>query len=150
NFYYLIYKKNKSKYLFENNKIAQLTHHVLFPTLLYSAFIFFGFINNRLSLVLIISFIFFVVFLILMQNIYSYYKNEFTLNQSTSYIYDFISIVTLFLHVQVILKFVGRDLINKKEGIALFTILMILLILLMNLRHKMSKSLTAKIGRAHV
>ncbi len=143
NYYNVIHKKHlKTKYEFENFKIAQYAHHIFLPSITFLGFVLFGFINNQISLLIIVALLYFGIFIVLFQNIHSYYKHEFTLNKATGYIYDFISIVTLFLYIDVILNLKQSLTLNWQISLFIFSFIISVLIILMNLRHKMSKKLT--------
>jgi hypothetical protein len=143
NFYHIYHRKNaKVVYDFETHKLIQFSHHLLLPTIIYWGFIAFIYYNSQPAFYLMQIILAFFTFVILFENLNSFYKHSFSLNKSTNYIYDFITILAVYLWT-----FIFGELIFNypKEDIVLYflyTLLIGLLCFLTSFRHTISKSIS--------
>lgn len=97
-FYHVHHKKNsKTLYEFEHHKTVQYIHHLLLPSLTFWSFVLFAYFNDTKAVLGLLFILFFICTAVLFENIHSFYRHQFSLNKHTNYIYDFISIILMFL-----------------------------------------------------
>jgi hypothetical protein len=136
NHYHVKHRKNsKSVYEFESHKTVQFTHHLFMPTLLYLAIIGFLFFNRFAGIYFLSVIGGFALFGVLLENIHSFYKHEFSLNKSTNYVYDLLSVVLSFLFTNVLIHFVEFNELPESVLILSFAVFMFLQSILLVLRH---------------
>lgn len=100
NHFHIIHKKNtKAVYDLESHRSIQFAHHLLMPSLYYFSIVYFTFSNNQPSLYLLIVLICFLSFIVLFENIHSFYHHKLSLNKSTGYIYDILGVLLVFLMI---------------------------------------------------
>ena len=136
NHYEVEHKKNTKKvYDLEEHKYAQYLHHLTIPTILYFFLILFIYLNQQHSVYFLILILSFVIFSILFENIYSFYKHKFILHKSTRYIYDLISIVIVFLSSATISQLIFVDQLDIAVGSFLYGLLILFILFLFLVRH---------------
>ena len=135
-------KNSKVLYDFEKHRFVQYTHHVALPSVLYFGFAFFLYFNNLTSSYILIIALTGIVFSILFENIYAFYKHQFSLHQSTNYVYDLISVIAVFLWADVIVNFSRAVLLKEYLLIILMTVVIGFISALMLLRHTFDRAQT--------
>jgi len=135
--HYHDFHKNKShaKYDFESHKSIQLAHHLFLPSALFFGLLFFTYFNNQPSIYFVIILLAFFMFLVLFENIHSYYKNLFSINKATNFVYDLITIILTFLWVNIIANLKASEIIDFKTSLILFGVAIGVLSILVIFRH---------------
>lgn len=136
NHYHVIHKNSSEKmYDLEEHKYAQYMHHLLMPTMIYSSLVLFIYFNNislAYFLTLILSFF---IFTLLFENIHSFYKHNYSLLKSTNYIYDFITIIGVFLVVDTLINLKISGSINEIGLLVLFFLVNAIYLSMFVVRH---------------
>ncbi|MCA9387076.1 hypothetical protein KC669_03515 [Candidatus Dojkabacteria bacterium] len=141
NHYHIFHKKNTDAvYEFEDHRIIQYAHHAILPTMLYIGLVLFLFYHNEPSLYFLILLTTFVLFFILFENIHSFYKHKFSLNKSTHYIYDIVTIVLTFLSSAGLLELNSNTSAKTSSLFIVFISILVILNLLTISRHLITKS----------
>ncbi len=141
NHYHVLHKKNaKTIYELEHHKSVQYLHHLVFPSALYFSLVFFVYFNNQPSMYLLMIISCFALFYILFENIYAFYRHEFSLTKSTNYIYDLVSSILAFLAVNSVLNWYLHENLDVKAISVLAGLIILLLGLFSVARHAFIKS----------
>lgn len=118
-------------------KLIQLIHHLFLPSITFFSLVVFFYFNRQYSLILVLLILSFFIFFILFTNIRAFYEDKFKLELLTHNIYDFLTLIIVFLASDsMILTFGLLETNLILETIINFFILL-LLALLVTLRYKM-------------
>lgn len=130
--------KTAKVYEFSHHRSIQISHHLLLPSLLYFSIIGFCYFNAYPGVYLILIAVFFSLFSILFENIYTYYHHNFSIHKSTSYVYDLISIFIIYFTVDSFLNFYNNENFDHNIIWFLFSLILLLLSLLLVIRHSIT------------
>ncbi|MDQ6986068.1 MAG: hypothetical protein Q9M76_07315 [Candidatus Dojkabacteria bacterium] len=140
NFYHEKHTTNKKIfYNFKHHNILQVIHHLFFPSLLYWSIVIFIYFNKGIEFYLFFIVLSFVLFLILFENIHSFYKNNISINKSTNYIYDSLSIIFSYLWIDNIFNFGKRNDYSFYISLVIGTCVILFLNFMTLFRHNLSK-----------
>lgn len=141
NHYHVYHRRStRKKYDFEHHKLIQYSHHIVLPSLYFLALTLFNFYNDQPSLIFLNLAMVFFSFFILFENVHSFYKHKFSLHKSTTYIYDLLGVLLVFL-----LVFDAFELIrNQKIEDSIFIVLAFIFVfglnvLLLTVRNSITK-----------
>ncbi len=136
NHYQVHHRKNSEKvYDLEEHKYAQYLHHLAIPSLLYFSLVSFIYFFQQPSIYFLILIITFILFGVLFENIYSFYRHKFSLLKSTNYIYDVISIIIIFFITGTLFEAAGGGFINEIIASFIFGFINIFVLFLFLVRH---------------
>ncbi len=136
NYYHIQHRRNsKKRYEFESHKIVQYLHHIIFPTITYYGIVLFTYFNEQFSVYFINLILVFALFSLIFENIFSFYNHNYSLNKSTNYVYDLVSVILVFMWVDVVLNFSRLVVIPEILTITLLLIIFFVFGYLAILRH---------------
>lgn len=88
----------------DKDKLPQLIHHLVLPTVIYLGLVIFLFFNHQHSLNLFFIILVFVIFSVLFTNIRAFYEDKFKLEAATHNIYDFLMLIISYIATDAVLN----------------------------------------------